>query len=138
MKKAVSASRMGETVPIESPIRASKSNGMMEGAVRRWQEQLRTIKHYTEAKLGKRIEVDSPMFSWLIPYCADIINKFRVGADGRTAYERITSHKCKSFVVGFGETVDYIRAKLILRKCYGAPSPWRFSNSQSARSSKAR
>ena len=51
LKKAVAATRVGETVPIESPVRASKSNGMMEGAVKLWQEQLRTIKHFTEAKM---------------------------------------------------------------------------------------
>ena len=108
LKRAVSAARVGETVPIESPVRASKSNGMMEGAVRVWQDQLRTIKHFVEFRIGKRIEVDSALFSWLIPFCADVINKFRVGTDGRTAYERITMHKFKGFVVGFGEVVDYI------------------------------
>ena len=108
LKSAVSAARMGETVPIESPARASKSNGMMEAAIRVWQDQLRTIKHFTEARLGRRIEVDGALFSWLIPFCADIINKFRVGADGRTAYERITAHKCKHFVLGFCEMVDFI------------------------------
>ena len=108
LKRAVSVARKGETALIESPIRASKSNGMMEGAVRIWQDQLRTLKHFTEARLGKRIEVDGALFSWLIPFCADVINKFRVGADGRTAFERITGHKCNHFVVGFGEVVDYI------------------------------
>ena len=49
------------------------------------------------------------MFSWLIPFCADILNKFRVGKDGRTAYERITSHKCKAAQVGFGEIVHFKR-----------------------------
>ena len=36
------------------------------------------------------------------------MNKFRVGSDGRTAYERITEHKFKGNVVGFGELVDFI------------------------------
>ena len=54
LKKAVAVARVGETVPIESPVRASKSNGMMEGAVRIWQGQLRTIKHFTEDKLGEK------------------------------------------------------------------------------------
>ena len=67
LKRAVAAARTGETVQIESPLRASKSNGMMESAVRIWQGQLRTIKHYTEERLKKRIELDSLLFSWLIP-----------------------------------------------------------------------
>ena len=83
---------MGETVPIASPARASKSNGMMEGTIRRWMEQLRTIKHFTEAKTKRGFEVDGVLFSWLIPYVIEMINKFRIGPDGRTAYERITKH----------------------------------------------
>ena len=108
LKRAIAAERVGETVPIESPVRASKSNGRMENAVKTWQEQLRTIKHHVEARLGKRIEVDGVLFSWLIPYVTEILNKFKVGIDGVTAYEKITSHKCKHFVVGFGEAVDFI------------------------------
>ena len=108
LKRAVTAARTGETVPIESPVRASKSNGMMESAVGIWQGQLRTIKHYTEYMMKKRIEVDSVLFSWLVPFCSDVMNKFRVGSDGRTAYERITEHKFKGTVVGFGELVDFI------------------------------
>ena len=79
----------------------------MENAVKIWQAQLRTIKHFVESKIGKRIEPGGALFSWLIPFCADIINKFKVGTDGRTAYERITSHTCKVAQVGFGEVVDF-------------------------------
>ena len=43
--KSVAAMRAGETVMINSPVRASKSNGKMERAVRKWQGQLRTTKH---------------------------------------------------------------------------------------------
>ena len=38
-----------------------------------------------------------------------MINKSRAGTGGRTAYERITSHKCKHFVLCFVcEMVDFI------------------------------
>ena len=108
LKKAVSAERVGETVPIESPVRASKSNGMMENAVKIWQEQLRTIKHDVESRFKKRIAVDSVLFSWLIPYVTEILNQFKVGADGRTPYERITGHKCRHIAIGFAEQVDFM------------------------------
>ena len=107
LKKAISAARIGETVPIESPVRASKSNGQIERCIRTFQGQVRTIKHYLESKIQKRMEVDSALYSWLVVYCADIMNKFLVGKDGLTAYERITAHKCKHFIIGFGEVVDY-------------------------------
>ena len=107
LKAAISASRVGETVPIETPVRASKSNGMMENAVNIWQGQLRTIKHYVESRIGRPIEPGGAIFSWLIPFCADILHKFRVGVDGRTAYERITAHKCNVAQIGFCEVVDF-------------------------------
>ena len=59
LKKAVAAKRVGETVPIESRVRDSKSNGRMESAVNMWQEQLRTIEHDVESRFKNRIEVDS-------------------------------------------------------------------------------
>ena len=34
LKNAIAAATVGETVPIESPVRASKSNGMMEMRLR--------------------------------------------------------------------------------------------------------
>ena len=89
-------------------MRASQSNAMMEGAVKVWQDQLRPIQHFSEARLGRRIAVDGQLFSWLIPYCSDILNKFRLGSDGRTPYEIITSHKSKRFIIGFGEVVYFI------------------------------
>ena len=108
LKRAVAAARSGETVPIESPVRASKSNGKMEGAIGIWQGQVRTIKHFTESRLKRRIVIDGVLFSWLVPFCAEIMNKYKVGADGRTAYEKITGHKCRHQVVGFAEAVDFI------------------------------
>ena len=56
LKGSVAATRIGETVPIESPVRASKSNGLMENAVKIWQGQLRTIKHHVDSRLGKKTE----------------------------------------------------------------------------------
>ena len=85
LKKAVAAERVGETVPIESPVRASKSNGRMENAVKIRQEQLRTIMHDVESRFKKRIEVDSVLIRWLIPCIADTMSKYKSGADGRTA-----------------------------------------------------
>ena len=75
LKRAVAAARSGETVPIESPVRASQSNRRMENAIGVWQGQLGTIKHYTEAMLKRRLEVDGVLFPWLIPFCTQVMNK---------------------------------------------------------------
>ena len=63
LKNTVAAARVGETVPIESPVRASKSNGMMENAVSIWQWQLRTIKHLVESRNGKVVEPGTGLFT---------------------------------------------------------------------------
>ena len=75
VKRAVAVARSGKTVPIETPVRSSKSNGRMEGAVGIWQGQVRTIKHYTESMLKKRIELDRAIYSWLVAFCAGNTNK---------------------------------------------------------------
>ena len=82
LKRAVAAGRNGETVPIESPVRASKCNGKMDNAFGRWQGHLRTIKHYVEKRRGGGIEVDGILFGWLVPYVTESIKKFK-GLMGR-------------------------------------------------------
>ena len=107
LKRAVATARTGETVPIEPPVRSSKSNSKMEGAIGIWQGQVRTIEHFTEHKFKKRMEVDGVIYSCLVPFCADIMNQYNIGSDGRTAYEKIMGHKCKQVAIGFAEVVDY-------------------------------
>ena len=48
------------------------------------------------------------MCVWLIPFRADIMKKFRVYSNARTAHDKITEHQCRCMVVGFTESVDYI------------------------------
>ena len=79
----------------------------MENAVNIWQGQLRKIKHDLESRLGKRIETGSASFTWLLSFCADILNDIRVGGDGRTAYEGIACHACKVARIGFVEIADF-------------------------------
>ena len=93
---------------LESPVRASKSNGKMEHAVGRWRGQLQTINHYVVKRLGRIIEVDGILFGWLIPYVTEILNKFSVGPNGRTAYERITGHKGCHVAIGCAESVEFM------------------------------
>ena len=56
LKRAVAAAHVGETVPIESPVRSSKSNGRMEAALRVWQGQLRTQHIMLSARWGGELQ----------------------------------------------------------------------------------
>lgn len=105
LKRAISVHRLGETTPLLSPVRCSTANGRMENAVKRFQWQLRVLKKYFEDSVKAYMMPDNPLLSWLIPWVTESMNKFRVGDDGKTPYERATGHTCKHPVYGFGESV---------------------------------
>ena len=107
LKNAIAVKREAETAMIESPVRESKSNGNVERAVRNWRDQYRTLRHHVEHRMKKTVPNGSPLSTWLVTWSADVINKFRVQGNGRTAYELTTQHKCKHVVVGFGEKVHF-------------------------------
>ena len=107
LRRAISVARVGDTVPINSPVRCSKSNGKMERAVRTFQGQLRVLKFHFERRIGKLLPCSHPLFSWLVVWTSEMLNKFKVKSDGRTVYEKLTNHKCKHMIVGFGEHVQW-------------------------------
>ena len=45
VRKGIAVNRVGNTVPLNSPVRCSKSNGRVENAVKRFQGHLRVLKH---------------------------------------------------------------------------------------------
>ena len=61
--------------------------------------------------LQKRLEVKAPVthkiVTWLVEHAADMLNKFAVGPDGRTALERIKGKKYRGEVVEFGRKILY-------------------------------
>ena len=81
-RTAIAAARIGDTVPINLAVRCSKSNGRMEGSIRRWQGQLRALRHDFESKLKRQLFSTSAMFSWLVVWAAEVINKLKVQEDG--------------------------------------------------------
>ena len=105
--KAISAARVGDTVPINSPVRCSKSNGKMERAVRSFQGQLRVLKFHFEKGIKRQMPSSCALFSWLVTWTSEVLNKFKVRDDGGTVYERVTKHRCKHLIVGFGESVQW-------------------------------
>ena len=106
-KRGIALKRKAPTALIESPIRESKSNGAVEGAVRRWRNQFKTLRHHLEHRLQKKIPKDSPLMSWLITWAGEVLCKFKVQNSGRTTHEMATGHKCSHLIVGFGEKVHF-------------------------------
>ena len=107
LKNAVSIKRTGGTSLLESPVRESKPNAHVERAIRTWRDQFRTLRHYTEHRFGQKIPRDSALMSWLVSWSSEVLNRYKVQANGRTSYEMATLHKCRSKAMAFGEKVYF-------------------------------
>ena len=107
LKDSIALKRKGETSLLESPVRESKSNAHVERAIRSWRDQFRTLRHYTERRFGRAIPRESPLMSWLVSWSAEVLNRFKVRPNGRTAHEMATLHKVRHKVLAFGEKVYF-------------------------------
>ena len=58
-------------------------------------------------KYCKRIESAHPMLPWLANHAGVLINRFQVGIDGRTAYERLKGKPFRKALVPIGECIHY-------------------------------
>ena len=92
------------TVPRHSPVGESQSNGRVENAIKRVQEQVRAFYDQLKARTGLSLGTDHPIFAWMVEWAATTLTRFVIRCGGKTSYEGL--------VVG-PETI----------------CPWRFSES---------
>ena len=102
----VAAFRAQRTNVEHSPVGDSRANGMAERAIQSVEKQVRIIKSSTEDNVGK-FGVKHAAFPWLVIHSADVLNKFLVGSDGLTAYERIKGRAFSGVMLEFGCVVLY-------------------------------
>ena len=93
----------GRAILEASPVGSSGSNGVIERAVQAIEDQVRTIKLALESRIGVKIPSDHDVVPWIVEYAATIINKGQVGADGKTAYERLKGKPAHLSGLEFGE-----------------------------------
>ena len=67
----------------------SKSLGSINVHIQVLQGQVRTLRDATEARYTTGMQGDSPMIPWMVLHATGILNRFRVGSDGTTAYQRV-------------------------------------------------
>ena len=97
---------MGEITMEDSPAYDPKSNGAVERSVRTIKEQIRTMKSDLEGRLGRKLDGgDRGVLCWMIEHAGALLRRYKVGADGKTAYERVKGRASKRFMVPFGECV---------------------------------
>ena len=96
------------TMPRHSPAGKSQSNGRVENAIRRVQEQVRAFYDQVKARTGVLMGTDYPVFEWLVEWEATTLTRFVIRGDGKTSYEKIGGRTRDNLPTAtFGERVCY-------------------------------
>ena len=82
-----------EVIPQGPPEGDHMAKGRVDMAVREVKRQCRTLRITAGHNTGVRIADDSPILSWLPRFAAQVINKIRIGKDGRTSELRRTGRR---------------------------------------------
>jgi len=90
------------TILENSPVGDSKANGMIERGIQSVEKILRVHKLALESRIGTKLPVKHALFTWLVEHAADVLNRFAVGADGKTAVQRLKGKSCEKYVLEFG------------------------------------
>ena len=69
------------------------ANGRVEMAVREVKRQCRTLRISAEQNTNVRISDDSSLLSWLPRFAAQVLNKMRIGKEGKTSEMRRTGRR---------------------------------------------
>ena len=99
--------REEETIPNNSTVGESPSNGVVERAVRSVKDQIRNFKLALQARIRRRVPQKHAAMTWLVEHAGDCITKHQVSSDGKTAYQRLMGTPCSEEALEFGETVNY-------------------------------
>ena len=81
------------------------ADGRVEMAVRGVKRQCRTLRISAEQNTSVRITYDSPLLSWLPRFAAQVMNKMRIGKDGKTSELRRLGRRWRKPMVKFGKKV---------------------------------
>ena len=101
-----------KTIPEESPVGSSQSNGHAERAAQSVEGQVRVLKDALETRLGCKVQADSDILAWLVEYASVLLNRYCVSHDGLTPYERLKGKKSKLIGLEFGERLHYRKQRI--------------------------
>ena len=103
------ASGGGSYIVESSPVGSSGSNGVVERAIRSVEQQVRVMKDALEHRTGMQLTPRYPLMTWITEYAGHLLNRFEVGHDGKTAYERCKGKRTKTLGIEFGEAILWKR-----------------------------
>ena len=92
---------------VETPVEDHQANGFIEVGVREIKRQCRALLSDLEFKLERKVDPGHPLLVWLPRHAAFLLTRYRVGTDGKTAFERTYGRKWRIPLVRFGESILY-------------------------------
>jgi len=110
--RAKAADGSGKYIVENSPVDASQSNGMVERGIRSVTAQTRVMLSAVQARWGLELPIEHPFICYLVEYAAVLLNRFEVGADGKTSYERNKGKKATTMGIEIGEAVLWRRKRI--------------------------
>ena len=84
LRNAVKGDVAIDVVPENNPVGESQANGEVEGAIRMVKAQVRTMRLALQSRYNTVIGEDHPIVAWMVAEAADSINRYQIGADGKT------------------------------------------------------
>ncbi len=99
--------RQCEIIEEDALVKESRSNGMIENAIREVQGMVRTFKDHVEAKCGISLPRDSPLIPWIVLHAGRVITSYKIQKDGRTAFERLRGKRARTNAIPIGEKILY-------------------------------
>ena len=82
------------------------SNGAFENAIDQFTCQFKAINKGLERRIGKIVERNWPVLTWIAEHAAIMLIRYQVGQHGRSTYRRTIGKDCVENVVEFGEQVN--------------------------------
>ena len=116
----VQAREDGRTLREEACKYSSGSNGRVERAVLEVEGQMRAIVLAFEERVGEQVDPKEPIAQFIPEFAAFMLNRLKVGKDGKTAAERCKGKRATVVGLGVGEKLLWRRiGGRRLEKCRG-------------------
>ena len=71
--------------------------------------QIRVLKDALETRLGVTVASNHNILAWVVEFAGTLINRYEVGHDGKTPYERLRGKSSRLLGLEFGELVNFRR-----------------------------
>ena len=89
--------------PTSTRAENAPANGIAESAVREVKRTVRAMLSDLELKLGEQIDPNHPILAWIARHAAFLMTRFRMGPDGKSAYERSMGRPWRRPTIVLGE-----------------------------------